>query len=116
MAVRVNTANDWQLAEDPETILYGSKAAEKPPDESLWVSVTYAEVFPIKKDRLTTDSLLANMDLTVRLYKAKLGVIVPKIDDIWKRSRDNTYWVVKIVDVLSFGNEYRLHCVKSTKR
>lgn len=116
MAVHVNTANDWRLAEDPETIKYGSKTAEAPPAENTWATVEYAEVFPIRKDKLTSDALLATMDLTVRLYKAKLGAIVPKEYDIWKRVRDGTYWVVKLVEVLSFGNEYRCHCIKSTKR
>ena len=118
MGVRINTANDWKLAEDPETVLYCSKTTNAPQDESLWPEVTYFEVFPINKTRLTADALLANMDITARCYKAFLGPleIVPKIDDIWKRLRDGTYLTVKMVDVLSFGNEYRLHCIKSNKR
>lgn len=116
MGVKINTANDWKLAEDPESVLYCSKAGEAPSDVPTWPRIDWVEIFPINKTRLTSDSLLANMDMTARFAKAKMGGIVPKIDDIFKRLRDGTYWVVKLVDVLSFGNEYRLHAIKSTKR
>lgn len=116
MGVRINTYKDHDtLAEDPETILYASKTGEKPPDEP-WVSIENAEVFSIDKRRLTTDALLANADVTARVAKRDLGGIVPKSDDLWKRPRDGTYWRVVFVEVLSFGNEFRLHSKKNPVR
>lgn len=118
MGVRIDTTKDHRLlAETPESILYCSKTVEAPvADVSTWPTLVGVEVWPIDKRRLQGDSLLATMDLTVRMSKEQAQGIVPKLDDIWKRVLDSTFWVVKIVDVLSFGNEYRLHCKKSTKR
>ena len=117
MGVRIDTSRDHDsLAEAPETILYNSKTVEKPDPEGQWVRVPNCEVFPIDKRRLQADSLLSKFDMTCRGAKTDFGGIVPKIEDIWQRAKDGTYWVVKMVDVVSFGNEYRLHNVKSTKR
>lgn len=117
MGVRINTYRDHQaLAEDPETILYGSKTGERPPDESQWASVIDAEVFAIDKRRMTTDSLLAKAELAARVSKKNLSGIIPKVDDLWKRPRDGTYYRVVSVDVLSFGNEFRLHSSKIPTR
>ena len=116
MAVRINTANDYLLAEDPETVLYASKTAEKPPDEAAWLSIDWVEVFPIKREFQVGDALLTVRDVTARFAKAELKGIAPKEGDLWNRLRDGSYWVVKVVETLSFGNEYRLHCQKSTKR
>ena len=110
MGVRINTEKDHDaLAEVPEDIRYASKVAEKAPDEP-WALVHNAEVFPIDKRRMTSDSLLAQATMSCRVAKNDLGTTVPKIDDLWKRVKDGTYWRVLMVDVLSFGNEYRLHC------
>ena len=117
MAVHVDTSKDHEvLAEAPESILYGSKSDEKPPEVADWVQLDFIEVFPIDKTRMTTDSLLAEMDSTVRMSKDKAKGIIPKNDDLWKRIKDGTFWRVMKVDVVSFGNEYRLHCKRSTKR
>lgn len=117
MGVRINTSKDHDfLAEAPESILYCSKTTEAPSAEITWVTIANVEVWPIDKRRMTSDALLATADLTVRMSKQSAGAIVPKIDDIWKRISNSTYWRVMIVDVLSFGNEYRLHCKKSTRR
>ena len=115
MGVHINTARDHDLlAETPETILYGSKTKERPPDISQWVPILNCEVFPIDKRRMLADSLLAKSDMTARVAKNDLGGIVPKIDDLWQRTKDGSKWRVVMVDVLSFGNEYRLHSIQLT--
>lgn len=117
MGVRINTAKDHDLlAETPEDILYASKTVEQPPSEGQWKLIHNAEVFPTDKRRMTTDSLLAKSEMSCRLAKSDLGGIEPKIDDLWKRVKDGTYWKVMMVDILSFGNEFRLHNIRDRKR
>ena len=115
MAVHIDTTRDHDtLAEAPETILYCSKSGEAPEDESQWVTIENVEVFPIDKRELEGSHLLADMDITMRLSQYIIGTIYPKIHDLIKRQTTGLVYDVKMVDVLSFDNEFRLHCKRST--
>ena len=121
MGVHINTAKDHdRLAETPEDVLYGSKTQESLPPATSWPTVHNAEVFPIDKRRMLDNALLAQATITVRMAAVDLvaaGITAqPKEDDVWQRASDHTFWKVLMVDVLSFGNEYRLHCNRSTRR
>lgn len=105
-------ASDYLVWNDVETITYLAKTSEAPPTSGI--SVTNTLWLAIRKDRLTGESLLAEMDLTVNLPKAKMGTTVPKIDDIMVRS-DGTRWVIKLVEIVATGQEYRVHVKRSQK-
>lgn len=108
----VDMSRDHEVWCDTESITYFEKTGEKPPDTG--VTVTGTLWLAIRKDRLTSDSLLAKMDLTVDLPKLTLGTIIPKADDIMARS-DGTRWVIKLVEHVATAQEYRVHVIQSRK-
>ncbi len=95
------------------TVTYLSKSAEAPPGTGP--QITNVLWTAIKKLALPPDSPLAKMDRRFRMANAVMHGIVPKKDDILIDDQGNR-WRVMEAEILSFGNEYRVYTVKSTKQ
>lgn len=108
----IDYSTDYLIWDDVETITYFSKVGEAVP--ATGTTVTHTLWMSIRKSRLTADSLLAKMDLTVNIPGATLGTIVPKVGDVLRRS-NGTRWIVGVVEVIVVGNEYRVHVSRSFK-
>jgi hypothetical protein len=109
----IDTSEDYLLWTNTIEVGYLSKTAEKP--DAAVVPITHVLRRAIRKDRLLKDSLLAHFDVTIRMAKAVMQGIIPKADDL-VIDPDGTRWVVKLVEVVSYGNEYRVHTIKSMKQ
>lgn len=110
MGVRIDTQNDWQDVENLESLMLLSKTAEAPP--STGPVIPNCKFFPINKDEMTGDALLATMDAVIRSWRNQMSGIVPKKYDIWVRQKDGTRWIIQEVQILSFGNAYKMPCIK----
>jgi len=101
---------------NPITIRYLSKTAEAPPLLGpATPEITHVLWRTIRKDRIASDSVLQKYDRTFRIPKATARGIVPKendiiVDDLGIR------WKVELVEIVSYGWEYRCHTTKSMKQ
>lgn len=113
-----DTTNDYRTWTNTITVTYLSKSQEQPPPSG--VTVTNVLWTEIRKGNLPSDSFLLAFDRTFRLAMAKMQGIVPKEKDIIVDDQ-GIRWVIGpfnkgSVEILSFGNEYRVHCTKSMKQ
>jgi hypothetical protein len=108
-----DTSQDFRVWTNTVTVTYLSKTAEAPPAGGTLISnVLWNQ---IRKDKLAPDSPLIEFDRTFRFAKALMQGIVPKMNDIIIDD-NNLRWKVELVEVLSFGNEYRVHTTYSGKQ
>ena len=104
----IDTSADYKIWTNTETVTYFQKTNQV---IGTGVPVLYTKRFAIKKDFLPTDSALLKMDIHWRMAQVPLGLIVPKVDDIFQDGF-GVRWVIKIVDYLSHLNNYRLACLR----
>jgi len=109
----IDTSQDFKIWTNTIAVEYLSKTTEALP--LTGPTITNVLVNKIRKDRLVAGSILQTMDRTFRIAKAMAQGIVPKIDDIIIDNFGVRWWV-KLVEILSFGNEYRVHTIKSPKQ
>jgi hypothetical protein len=116
MVRAIDTADDWKLVEGRETVTYFKRIAEN--RLAAGVTVPNAKRFPVRKDRLQADSLLAKIDVVWRLWKnqlpAELAGHVPCVGEIIQDAA-GVRWIVKMVEILSLGQSYRLACERSMR-
>lgn len=119
MAVSIDTSRDGALVEDREDITLFHKTAEKP---GTGVVVHNCKRFPVKKERLTGDSLLAKAEIFWHVWRVDLlaaGITDEPKDDDQVLDKDGKKWICFSVDVLSrsqgVANRFRLACRKSQR-
>jgi hypothetical protein len=108
-----DTSQDFVVWTNTVQVKYYSKSEEKPP--SLGQTINNVLWNQIRKDKLAPDSPLMEYDRTFRFAKAMLQGIIPKQNDIITDD-EGLRWKVELVEVLSFGNEYRVHTTKGLKQ
>jgi hypothetical protein len=112
----VETADDYLIWVNTITVAYISKTSEVvPPLTDSTPRIDHVLWNQIRKDKLSADSPLLKMDRTFRFGRIPLAGIIPKNDDIIVDDY-GIRWRVMLVENLSFGNEFRVHTVKSTKQ
>jgi hypothetical protein len=111
----IDTSDDYLVWTNTITVTYLSKAAELPPSGFFGIQVPHVLWNAIKKGYLPAESILLKFERTFRLAKAVMQGIVPKPKDIIVDDQ-GVRWMIGIeagsVEILSFGNEYRVHCIK----
>jgi hypothetical protein len=115
----IDTSQDYLYWTNTITVNYLSKAAEAPPADYAGIEVDHVMWFSINKAFLPADSLLLKFDRTFRLLaKAVMQGVTPKGKDIIIDDQ-GIRWMIGIekdaVEILSFGNEFRVHTIKSMK-
>lgn len=105
----IDTSEDYLVWTNTVTVNYLSKTAEAVPPTGPQVS--HVLWTAIRKDRLRADSLLAKFDRTFRFAKVPLNGIIPKNDDVIV-DNNGVRWIVGMVEIVSFGNEFRCHTTK----
>ena len=119
MAVAIDTSRDGKLVEDVEQITFVHKTAEKP---GAGVQVNNCKRFPVKKERLTTDSILAKAEIFWHIWRVDLaaaGITDEPHQDDQVLDKDGKRWICFFVDVLSRSlgvpNRFRLVCKKDPR-
>lgn len=115
----IDTSQDYLIDTNYITIIYLAKTGEQIPGLEKGIPISHVLAFPIDKGHLPSDSILLLMDRTFRFAKATMQGIVPEEFDIIIDDQ-GIRWVVGpaegCIEVLSFGNEYRIHTKKTGKQ
>ena len=116
----IDTSQDYLVWTNTISVIYLSKVAEAPPQDGPTITNVLRRA--IRKGGLPGDAILLKFDRTFRMAKAVMFGIVPKAKDIIIDDQ-GVRWMVGdtlgspgAVEILSFGNEYRVHCTKSMKQ
>ena len=104
----VDTADTWQIIDNTETATYYVRTADDAFNAGVNVENAKRRA-PNYSELQMANALLANGDLVWHLWRAKLGSIVPKVNDIIKGT-DGTRWVVVALASQSYAERQRLIC------
>lgn len=113
----IDTSQDCTYWTNTITVQYLSKTQEAPPPSGM--TVTNVMWFEIRKGYLPAESILLKYERTFRLGRIMMQGVVPKPKDIIVDDQ-GIRWVIGAepgaVEILSYGNEYRVHTNKSMKQ
>lgn len=103
-------AEDYQWIDDPRTVTFHEKTANRPNAYADEVQVENClRTAPTRDDV----ELLATAEVVFNLWKSQMGETppVPKNGDVVEEA-DQTRWTVKRVQIMDEGERYRLTCQK----
>jgi len=112
MVVAVDTSNHWKYITGRETVTYYAKTGEAVPANG--VSVPNAKRWPLSKELILADAMLAKFGLKWTVWRNQLGGVLPKIGDVLE-DQYGVRFVVQRVDVESLAQRFDLTCLQSVK-